>query len=192
MDRLVEESLLERIETGGCRVASFAYGDIEDAIELRGVIEGIAARLAAERGIKPADQRECEEILSAIDVALKSKPLDFEQYVLLNADFHSLLASLAGSNVLRREVERVNKLPLASPSAFLQGQELIPDFQASLEVAHSQHRAIFDAISRREGARAESLMREHARLARQNLDHVMQFKSKLTQKVPGLALVSNG
>ena len=33
MDRLVEEGLLERADTGRCRVASFAMEDIIDAIE---------------------------------------------------------------------------------------------------------------------------------------------------------------
>ena len=39
MDRLVEEGLLERIETGGCRVSSFTMADILDAIEVRGVTQ---------------------------------------------------------------------------------------------------------------------------------------------------------
>ena len=47
MDHLVGEGLLERIETGGCRVVRFTIEDIEDAIEFRGVIEGTAARIAA-------------------------------------------------------------------------------------------------------------------------------------------------
>src|SRR6056297_2646251 len=53
MDRLEAEGLLERIGSGGCRVAQFRLEDITDAIELRGVIEGVAARLAAERGVSP-------------------------------------------------------------------------------------------------------------------------------------------
>ena len=51
------------------------------------------------------------------------------------------------------------------------------------------HRSIVNAIEMREGARAEALAREHARLARQNLDFVM-VNRKLFARVPGLALVS--
>ena len=47
MDRLIAEGLLERLESGGCRVASFSVTDVIDSIELRGVLEGTAARLAA-------------------------------------------------------------------------------------------------------------------------------------------------
>ena len=49
MDRLVAEGLLERIETGGCRVATFTPDDIADAIELRGVVEGTAKERQAPR-----------------------------------------------------------------------------------------------------------------------------------------------
>ncbi|HEY5294428.1 MAG TPA: GntR family transcriptional regulator, partial [Gaiellaceae bacterium] len=47
--RLAHEGLLEPLPGGGFVVASFARGDVVDAIELRGVLEGTAARLAAER-----------------------------------------------------------------------------------------------------------------------------------------------
>lgn len=190
MDHLVGEGLLERIETGGCRVARFSIEDIEDAIEFRGVIEGTAARIAAERGAAPEGVRLAGSLLDRIDDAL-SVPggIDFEAYVSLNARFHEVLAELSGSATVRREVARASRLPLASPSAFLKEQELIPDFQASLTLAQSQHRAILDAIVRREGARAEGLAREHARLARRNLEYVMKKKASFAGRLPGLALV---
>jgi GntR family transcriptional regulator of vanillate catabolism len=191
MARLVEEGLLERLQSGGCRVASFSMDDILDAIELRGVMEGTAARLAAERGPIPELAERCKVVLAGLDEALADpEKADFESYVKLNAEFHELLSRLSGSRVAQREVERAVRLPLASPSAFLQGQETIPDFQASLRTAHAQHHAIFDAILKREGARAEALAREHARIARQNLDYVVKTKPSLAGRVPGLALVS--
>jgi GntR family transcriptional regulator of vanillate catabolism len=191
MDRLVSEGLLERIETGGCRVASFSVEDILDAIEIRGVIEGTAARLAAERGADPKLVQRAEAILEGIDRALAGDGgIDFDAYVECNAAFHRIVAELSGSAVVMREVERVSRLPLASPSAFLQGQEFIPDFQASLPRAQEQHRAILSAIRAREGARAEALSREHARLARQNLEHVMKSGPTLATRLPGLSLVA--
>ena len=91
----------------------------------------------------------------------------------------------------RQELERISKLPLASPSAFLEGQEQIPAFRKSLTFAQRQHRAIFEAIVAREGARAEALCREHARLARENLFLVMADESVPRGKIPGLSLVKN-
>ena len=190
MDRLVDEGLLERIETGGCRVASFSLSDIFDAIELRGVLEGTAARLAAERGVEQGAVAAMENTLTELDCVLEAAPLEFKSYVRLNAEFHDMLAGLAGSSIIAREVERAKRLPAASPTAFLQGQETIPDFQESLRRAQRQHRSIWKAILAREGSRAEALAREHARLARTNLEYVMNDRPGLADRVPGLALVA--
>ena len=70
MDLLVQQGLLERIDTGGCRVASFTREDIFDAIELRGVLEGTAARLAAERGATEAQLEAGRHFLDQIDAVL--------------------------------------------------------------------------------------------------------------------------
>jgi GntR family transcriptional regulator of vanillate catabolism len=49
--RLEEEGLLELIPSGGFAVKAFSERDICDAIEIRGTLEGLCARLAAERGL---------------------------------------------------------------------------------------------------------------------------------------------
>src|SRR6058998_2933542 len=49
LDRLAHEGLLEALPSGGFRIREFAIADIWDAIEVRGVLDGTAARLAAER-----------------------------------------------------------------------------------------------------------------------------------------------
>src|SRR3954469_1055573 len=46
---LEHEGLLETLPGGGFVVRAFSRSDIDDAIELRGVLEGTAARFAAER-----------------------------------------------------------------------------------------------------------------------------------------------
>ncbi len=191
LDRLVDEGLLERIETGGTRVARFTLDDINDAIELRGVVEGMGARLAAERGVSPGLLGEAERVLDGIDNAIGTEGfIDLAAYVRQNAAFHALLARMAGSSIVQREVERVGRTPLASPSSFLKEQELIPDFHASLVRAQWQHRAILAAIRAREGARAEALTREHARLARENLEHFANAGPSIATRVPGLSLVA--
>ena len=189
MDRLVSEGLLERIATGGCRVAQITEDVVSDAIELRGVLEGTAARLAAERGADPVLFAEAEAVLDQIDYAITPlEAFDFDLYVSENAKFHLLLTQLSNSKLMQRELERVNQLPLASPSAFLSEQERIPVFLASLNQAQQQHRAILDAIKNREGARAEALAREHARLARVNFEYTRKRFHEGTGSQQGLSL----
>src|SRR5215467_9313490 len=47
--RLAHEGLLEPYPTGGFVVRSFTLDDVWDSIQMRGTLEGMAARLAAER-----------------------------------------------------------------------------------------------------------------------------------------------
>jgi len=189
---LEREGLVERLKSGRCRVSSYTIQDIDDAIEFRGTTEGLAARLAAERGISNEIRKECCEVLASLDEVVETtSELDFERYVELNAAFHSWISRAASSMTLERELERISKLPLASPSAFLEGQDNEPAFRKSLTFAQRQHRAIFNAILAREGGRAEFLCREHARLARDNLSLVMADETLSREKIPGISLVTN-
>ncbi len=54
LQKLEQEGLVALIPSGGYAVRSFSRQEVIDAIELRGVLEGAAARLAAERGATPA------------------------------------------------------------------------------------------------------------------------------------------
>src|SRR2546428_9497459 len=49
LERLAHEGLLESSRSGGFVVREFTVDAVWDAIEVRGVLEGTAARLAAER-----------------------------------------------------------------------------------------------------------------------------------------------
>ncbi len=189
--RLEQEGLLEVIPSGGYAVRGFAREEVVDAIELRGVLEGTAARLAAERGVLPVRMKAIQDLVRALDETMRDRPqdMDFERYVELNAGFHEALAGLSGSQTIRREIERVTRLPFASPSAFLDKQADVPAFRQSLLVCQAQHKAIVQAIEMREGGRAEALAREHARLARQNLEYVMAEDRSLLRRVRALALV---
>lgn len=56
-----------------------------------------------------------------------------------------------------------------------------------LIVAQDQHWQVLDAIERREGARAEALMREHSRIAQRNLRDAV--KSHDLDQMPGVRLI---
>jgi GntR family transcriptional regulator of vanillate catabolism len=58
-----------------------------------------------------------------------------------------------------------------------------------LVIAHHHHQSLIDAIDQRHGARAESLAREHARIALTNLEIVLRHRDMLA-RVPGAALIA--
>ena len=190
LSQLAEEALLERAKGGGFLVRSFAMEDVVDTIELRGVLEGTAARFAAERGATAQDIARATDILRQIDRVISVQDVDMEAYATLNMQFHDLLAAMSRSNTLQREITRVTSLPFASPSAFLDDHTRIEALQKTLTHAQHQHRAIMDAIAHREGARAEALAREHARAARRNVEFLLSHEAALREGVPSLALLS--
>lgn len=186
--RLQDEGLLDAVPSGGYAVRSFSRAEIYDAIELRGTLEGLAARLAAERGVEAspmASLRTCVDEIDVLLAASKFGEAKFSRYVELNERFHRLLASACNSSVIERQLAKALALPFASPSGFVKVQAAAPDAYQVLVVAQAQHRAVVDAIERREGARAEALMREHARIAHRNLENALRNQSALSRLFGG-------
>ena len=56
-----------------------------------------------------------------------------------------------------------------------------------LIVAQDQHGQVLEAIERREGARAEAIMREHSRIAQRNLREAV--KGQQVTQMPGVRLI---
>jgi GntR family transcriptional regulator, vanillate catabolism transcriptional regulator len=186
--RLEQEGLLQALPHGGFAVRTFSEREVAEAIELRGMVEGLAARLAAERGTAPVVLADAKAVLEQIDLLLQSSALseeDFSAYVQLNQNFHNLLGELAGSELLSREMERAASMPFASPSAFVVLQATSPKARDMLIVAQDQHWQVLQAIEQREGSRAESVMREHSRLAQRNLRDAVRGASSM----PGVQLI---
>jgi GntR family transcriptional regulator, vanillate catabolism transcriptional regulator len=187
---LEHEGLLRVLPGGGYVVREFTRADIDDSIELRGVLEGTAARFAAERGVSRREIRALIDIADQTDnVVHRADYESFERYVDLNERFHALLHDAARSPLLERALEHAISLPFAGPSAFVLAEAELPESREVLIVAQSHHRALIDAIERREGARAENIAREHARLARLNLDIVLRHREVL-DRMPGASLIT--
>ena len=190
--RLEHEGLVEALPGGGYAVRAFSRGEVNDAIEVRGVLEGLAARLAAERGFSPARVAALKAILAKIDELVARPNLsedEFASYVELNEAFHAAVVEMADSPALTEQLARSYALPFASPSGFVLAQANQPEARTILILAQEHHRAVVESIEAREGARAEALMREHARLARRNLHLAMRHEDGLDQ-VRGGALIA--
>lgn len=191
--RLEDEGLLQAIPTGGFTVKAISERDILDSIELRGTLEGLSARLAAERGASPERLAPLKACLDAIDRLVHGAPITaaaFSAYVDLNARFHALLTELSGSEPVSRQIERVVALPFASPSAFVTAQSALPEAQQILLIAQDHHHIVIEAIENREGARAEAVMREHSRLAARNLRLALRNRPA-RDLLPALALLTS-
>jgi len=191
--RLAEEGLLEKAPGSGYVVREFTVHDIRDSIEVRGTLEGMAARWAAERGISEPALNRIKACVAEIDALLSQTELsndDIATYLELNEIFHQQLLGLSDSFVIERMLERIVALPFASPNAFVIATSEIGQSWKIFFVAQDQHRGIVNAIENREGLRAEYLTREHALLTLRVLKTALKNQSVLDQ-VPGAKLISN-
>ncbi|MGH2877063.1 MAG: GntR family transcriptional regulator [Solirubrobacteraceae bacterium] len=188
--QLEHEGLLRGLPGGGYVVREFTQADVRDAIELRGVLEGTAARFTAERGVAQRDLATLTTMNETISKYVRRADYDsFERFLDLNESFHAKLIQMARSPLLARALEGVLALPFAAPSALVLAQAELPASRDILVIAYGQHVNLIEAIERRQGARAESLAREHARLALANLDLVVAHR-EMRDKLPGGALIA--
>ncbi len=191
LQKLAEEGLLEPATSTGYLVRSFSDNDIFDAIEVRGTIEGLAARLAAERGVSKLVLDQMRDTLAQIDETLaKASPGDahLSRYSALNGRFHQLLLEASGSEMVARALARVTALPFAAADAFVAAQAEIPGSLEILKLAQLQHHEIVGAIEARSSARAEPLVREHSRNARKNLELALR-NGEAMKHFPGAPLI---
>ena len=190
LERLEHEGLLQARAKGGFIARQYTPQDIFDVIELRGVLEGTAARLASERLQSADEMAAMYQSIEETESLLERRPPAVEfmaAYIPLNEAFHEQLIALAKSPILRRSMEQVLSLPFASPNAFALSQADDPGWHQVFYISLWQHRSIAGAIASHEGTRAEALAREHSRTARRSVDLALERRS--LREFPGGSLV---
>jgi len=170
---LAQEGLLSEHETRGYVVRAFTAADIVDAIDLRAVLEGLAARRVAEQGASRALLRALQECLEDGDAILRKRSVELGDeglYADMNERFHTLILEESGSALLAETLQRNSRIPFAGPQALAFDKNNLERMYDLLHYAHRQHHAIVEALAAGQGARAESLMREHALSVKQSIN----------------------
>ncbi len=170
---LAQEGLLMEHETRGYVVRAFTAADIVDAIELRAVLEGLAARRVTERGASKALIRDLQACLEDGDALLHKRRVeesDEALYADMNERFHTLILNEAGSAILNAALERNSRIPFAGAQALAFDKSNLDQMYDMLQYAHRQHHHIVAAIEGGQAARAETLMREHAIAVKESIN----------------------
>ena len=191
LQTLVHEGLFNAPGIGGYEVKSFSVEQALDAILVRANLEGMAARIVAEKGLRKSDSAKFEAYLVEIDAVLDRgtrKLADFHAYGRLNEQLHRLIVQCSENEVLRRCLDMVLALPFAHPSAFVWASSKLPDFQDRLRAGHAQHRQLFAHINAGEADEAEMLARKHATQATRNMRQALTDK-RSAGLVPGGSLL---
>ncbi|MGM9486764.1 GntR family transcriptional regulator [Ideonella sp. YS5] len=162
---LAQEGLLQPHGKRGFVVREFSEADVQCAVEVRGALEGLAARRLAERGLPPDVEAALLQCLADGEQVLGKGHLvadDVGAWGALNHRFHSAIVGAAGSPVIADAIARNNHLPFASADSITLDLAALDREYQKLRFAQAQHQLVVEALQRRESARVEMLMREHA------------------------------
>jgi DNA-binding GntR family transcriptional regulator len=149
---LQSEKLVTTVPRRGMFVSNVSITDLQQIAEVRIQLEGLAARLAAER----ATPEEIELIEEHCVQAERSPESDPRRVIHTDRRLHLLIAQASHNEYLTSEVDRYYSLSLR-----LWHLALARVQTADLDVG--VHRAVMQAIKARDPERAESLMQEHIR-----------------------------
>lgn len=155
---LAEDGLLVYSPNRGYSVKRFTREDILVAFRARAAMEGIGARLLAERGLDDEQLAKLQTILAEGDALLLRGRLpgaDMDAWREMNRRFHVALLFAARSDLLVRVARDAQNIPVVNAGAF---QWYTAE---TFRRQHTMHQMIVDAISARQPERAEALMREH-------------------------------
>jgi len=180
---LEKEGLLIRGNSGRSYVVRrFSLEEILNAIEVRSVLEGLAAREIAQNRTPRGLLRELEalvadggEIVEQVEANGATAALT-EKYFSINARFHQAIIEGANNKALATALANIGKIPFVSVGSIARYNDNTEDDSATarqkvrnMVLSHIQHQNLLEAIMDGQGGRAEALMREHAQIAVRNL-----------------------
>jgi GntR family transcriptional regulator of vanillate catabolism len=155
---LAGERLVQYHANKGFIVRAFPLSEVVVAYEMRALAEGLAARLAAERGLSDGYRQTLEMALAEGDSVLArrlNRETQRAAYARLNETFHSTIHAAASSDLLKQIVQGCQRMPQAS------AHNVMAFELADVRERHKAHHQIYVAIIGREAQQAESLMRSH-------------------------------
>jgi DNA-binding GntR family transcriptional regulator len=151
LGRLQQEGLLELLPRGGVRVALLDLEEAAELYDLREVLDGLAARLAARR-IGSAGLETLTRALERMARCLERR--NPNQWFGAHVLFHEEIFRTAGHRRLQ------TLLPVVRLS-IRHFHPLLLGTGDRLETAHREHRRIFDAIAAHDAEAAEREARAH-------------------------------
>ena len=159
---LEHEKLVEVKPRRGFFVRLFTVREMIGIFEIREVLEGLAARRAAET-VTEADCRDLAELFEAFKGLREIT--DLAAYSRADRNFHNMITRIASREFLTTMLQTLNVISLTYQNVPKEG--LILDPNETID----DHLDIIDAICARDSSRAEHLMRGHFR---QSIDRLKE------------------
>lgn len=157
--RLGSEGLLSTMPNKGARVRTWTASELNDISDLRALLEGHAAALAASR-VTEADLRYMNDLVTRMEAATadRDRP-DIDLITELNGAFHGAIVAASGNALLPDMMKSLIHVPVVSRTFRLYSPE-------RMRQSMHQHREVLDALTAGDPAWAEAVMRVHILSAR--------------------------
>lgn len=155
--RLEAEMLIRRNESQRSFVSDWSLDEVRDAFELRAVVEGLAARRAAERATPNLLKKMCN-CNAIIGKASALEGPDVNAFLEANREFHNLIVEAAASPRLAVLLATLIEQPIVWRTAQHYGHH-------ELRRSYEEHAELLAAFERRDGRWAQDVMGAHIRRA---------------------------
>ncbi|MGX8710006.1 MAG: GntR family transcriptional regulator [bacterium] len=158
IQQLVSESLATNLTNKGSVVSTITYENIACVYEVREYLEGLAARLSAQR-ISETGIKELHDYLLVMERNLKVN--NHNDLFAADYNFHECIIKSANNDILLATWKNLQ-------SQVLRITRLIDKNAAGIMNSHKLHTQIFESIEKHDCNAAESFMREHIRNSKIN------------------------
>ena len=150
---LAAEGFVKMSPNQGVVVSNVSVKDIQEVLQIRGVLEGLAARLAAKL-INGEEIKELEKFLKQMEhYTNKGNALAFSE---MDAEFHELILNICGNNRLiqihKNLSDQTHRYRIRSLS--------IP---GRLKDSLNEHQEIVEALKRKDSEKADRVSQEHVK-----------------------------
>ena len=149
--RLEAEGYVSFVSHGEIAVSKPTVEEVEDHYSIASALEGLAARLAVERGSSEEISR-LRELHQAVKQAYQGK--DLQRYFDANSRFHDFIADMARNDRLRRLIHELRQ-------EIRKTRTLAFQLPQRLDYSMREHDQILDAFLKRNSSLAQTTVTKH-------------------------------
>jgi len=151
MQKLAAEGFVKMIPNKTMVVTKVSFEDIKEVLQIRGVLEGLAARIAAKK-INRQEIDELEKIITQIDLYVAKK--DLSSYCKLSDEFHDFILSICGN----KRIIQIRDNLIGFIYRFRIKSLSVP---GRLKCSLEEHRAIMESLKKHNSEDADRLSQIH-------------------------------
>lgn len=149
--KLEKEGLVTILPRRGAYASDINFKDIEEALEVKRNIDGLAALYATKR-ITPKKLLELKEACLKYDYAVKEKKI--KEMIMYDAYFHSIIAEACGNKFLAQMIQQLQERDLRYQYIYYKYFS-----QAKIEI--TDHESILNAIEQKNAEAAQQAAKKH-------------------------------